>query len=351
MPSHSSKFYGDILASLLAHDELPEDRMRHVLEEILSGRWDEAEIAAFLVALRMKGETSRELAAAAQVLREQMVRFETTCPGVLDTCGTGGDRSKTFNISTVTALVVAGAGVPVVKHGNRASSSSSGSADVLSVLGLPIDVDQDSVLRGFEKTGLAFCFAPQFHPGLRRLGPIRRRLGVRTLFNCLGPLANPAGAHYQLLGVGWPELLDPMAQALARLGTRHAFLVSGHDGLDEVTLSGPTRVREVRNSQVSRLEWTPHDFGLAPCQTASLQVDGPESSAARIRDILLAKPGPSTCVVVANAAAALLAADAVQNLKEGVLRAQETLARGRPRVILNELIACYQNSANPVLIN
>ncbi|HEV3203240.1 MAG TPA: anthranilate phosphoribosyltransferase [Gemmataceae bacterium] len=347
MASNSPDGFSNILALLMARQELSENRMRHALESMLTGKWDEVEIAAFLIALRMKRETGSELATAAQVLREHMVRFETLCPGVLDTCGTGGDGLETFNISTATAFVVAGAGVPVVKHGNRASSSRSGSADVLAILGLPIDADMAVTRLAFEKTGLAFCFAPLFHPGLRRVGPVRRRLGVRTLFNCLGPLANPASAPYQLLGVGWPELLDPLAGALAHLGTRHAFLVSGHDGLDEVTLAGPTRVREVRMNQVFRLEWTPEDFGLAPCSVEDLQVQSPQASAALVRDVLAGKPGPATRVVLANAAAAVLAAERVGSLPEGVALADKTLADGKPQNILNQLMVLYRETGNP----
>src|SRR5262245_49236322 len=193
----------------------------------------------------MKGETAEELAAAAAVLREAMVKLPAARGGVLDTCGTGGDGTGTFNISTAAALVAAAAGVPVVKHGNRAVSGNSGSADVLAALGVRVEGDGAFARRCLERAGLAFCFAPYFHPALRHVAAVRRRLGIGTLLNCLGPLANPAGAAYQLLGVGRPELLDRMAGALARLGTGRALVVCGRDGLDEVSLGGPTLVREV----------------------------------------------------------------------------------------------------------
>src|SRR5258708_857640 len=208
-----------------------------LLEAMLAGAIDEVQCTAAVMALRAKGETGLELAAAAGFLREHMVRLDTTRTGLLDTCGTGGDGIGTFNISTATALVAAAAGVPVVKHGNRAVSSRCGSADVLIQLGVAVDGDVGCTQRCLEEIGIAFCLAPLFHPALKQVADLRRRLGVRTIFNFLGPLLNPAGACYQLIGVGHAELLDPLADALARLGTKHAFLGCGRDGLDEVTLT------------------------------------------------------------------------------------------------------------------
>ena len=199
-----------------------------------------------------------------------MIRLEPPTRPVLDTCGTGGDGTGTFNISTATALVVAGTATPVVKHGNRSVSSRCGSADVLVALGVPVESGPAWAQRSLDAHGFAFCFAPQFHPALAKVGPLRRKLGVRTIFNLLGPLLNPAGAEHQLLGVGRRDLLDPMAGALARLGTRRAFLVSGKDGLDEVSLAGPTFVRHVRDGKVESLEWTPADFGLEPVSVSDL---------------------------------------------------------------------------------
>jgi anthranilate phosphoribosyltransferase len=331
------------LETLLDRRDLDATHVCQVVHHLLSGGLGEVELTALLVAWRMKGETGEELAAAAAVLREYMVPVETGHPDVLDTCGTGGDGLQTFNISTATALVVAGAGVPVVKHGNRAVSSQSGSADVLAHLGVELELDHTAVRRCLERVGLAFCLAPQFHPALRHVGPVRKRLGIRTLFNCLGPLANPASAGYQLLGVGKREWLDPMAQALARLRTRHALLVHGHDGLDEVTLTGPTEVREVRGNQVWSHQWTPADFAQEPCAIDELTVTGPLGSAAVVRAILDGQPGAGRRIVLANAAAALLAADACATLTEGVNRAAHAIDSGAARQVLEQLIRWSQH--------
>lgn len=314
--------------------------MRAVMDDVVGGRCGEMETAALLVALRAKGETADELAAAATVLREHMVRLETGRDDVLDTCGTGGDSSGTFNISTATALVAAAAGVPVVKHGNRAVSGRSGSTDALAALGVHAEGDCAWAVRCFAATGVAFCFAPLFHPALRHVAAVRRRLQVRTLFNCLGPLVNPALSPYQLLGVGRAEWLEPMAGALARLGTRRALLVHGRDGLDEVSLAAPTLVREVRGGRVTAWEWTPEDFGLACCTADELQADGPEQSAAVVRAVLEGKDGPAARVVLANAAAALVAAERVTTLAEGVARARQAIAGGAARAVLERLRAC-----------
>jgi anthranilate phosphoribosyltransferase len=332
-------WFTETLTALIERRDLDTARMGELLRHVLSGSCGEAETAALLVALRMKGETADELAAAAAVLREHAVPFRSDRDGLLDTCGTGGSGRATFNVSTATALVVAGVGVPVVKHGNWAMSGRSGSADVLAALGVTVTADAVRGRLCLERAGMAFCLAPHFHPVMKSVSGVRKRLGIRTLFNCLGPLLNPARAPYQLLGVGRTEWLDPLAGALAQLGTRHAILVRGCDGLDEVTLAAPTRVREVRGGTVRAREWTPDDFGLAPCPLEELRAEGPEESAAVVRSVLRGDDEPATRVVLANAAAALVAAERVTALREGVALAAEAIRAGRARRVLDELVA------------
>lgn len=332
-------WFRDTLETLLDRRDLTAEQARPVFEHLL-GEPEPADAAALLVALRMKGETATELAAAAAALRDRMTPFATGRDDVLDTCGPGGTGDRTFNISTAAAIVAAGAGVPVVKHGNRAVSSLCGSADVLRELGLPIESGPAWARRCLDAAGLAFCFAPHFHPILARLGDLRRRLGVRTIFNSLGPLANPAGAAYQLLGLGRPEQLDPMARALAILGTRHALVVCGPDGFDEVSLSGPTAVRQVRGNTITSLTWSPDDFGLEPCRVEEFRIADAAASAAVIRDVLNDRPGPPRRIVVANAAAALMAAQRVPSLRDGVRLADEAIRSGMARQVLDRLRAC-----------
>jgi anthranilate phosphoribosyltransferase len=286
----------------------------------------------------MKGESAAEIAAAALVLREQMVRLVPVSGPVLDTCGTGGDESGTFNISTAAALVAAGAGVPVVKHGNRAVSSRSGSADVLVELGVNIEGGPEWSQRCLDRIGFAFCFAPHFHLGMAHVARLRRKLGVRTLFNLVGPLSNPASADFQLLGVGKPELLDPLAGALARMGIRRAVLVCSTDGLDEVSLSAPTMVRVVEGDEFAAREWHPADFGLTGVRPDEIKADGPVASAGVIRDVLDNRDGPARRIVLANAAAALWAAGAVGGLREGVERADAAVAGGKAKSVLEQLV-------------
>ncbi len=334
---HDTPSLQPLLAALLARRELSEADMRVAMRGMLGGDHDDVQRAAFLVALRMKGETSREIAAAAAVLREHMVRWDPGRPDVLDTCGTGGDGAGTFNISTATALVLAGAGVPVVKHGNRSVSSRSGSADVLASLGVHVEGDAEHARRSLHETGLAFCFAPNFHPALRHVAALRRRLGVPTIFNCLGPLANPAGAPRQLLGVGRLELLDVIAGALGRLGTEHALVVCGRDGLDEVSLAAPTLVRRVQGDDIAAWEWTAADFGLPPCTPDGLLARDPADSARIIERVLTGADGPATWVVLANAAAGLVAAGRVRAVCDGVEQARAALRSGGALQVLEKL--------------
>ena len=326
-----------LFAELLAGRELSAAGITEAVRDLVAGRVADAHAAAFLTALRAKGETAGEVAAAALVLREQMLRLVPVSGPVLDTCGTGGDDSGTFNISTAAALVACGAGVPVVKHGGRAVSSKSGSADVLRELGVPVEAGPEWAQKCLDRAGFAFCFAPHFHRGMAHVAALRKKLGVRTLFNLLGPLANPANAPYQLLGVGKAELLDPLAAALAHLGVRQAVLVCSADGLDEVSLSAPTMVRVVRGNEYEAREWQPGEFGLATVPTASIRAADSTESAALIRGVLNGDDGPARRIVVANAAAALWAAEAVSTLKDGVAKAEAALAAGKPRAVLEAL--------------
>ena len=336
----SAAFRSQLLAELGNRCPLQSDAMCRVIRGMMGGDWREEQIVEFLTALRKKGETGQEIADAASVLREHMVRFDCGTHEVLDTCGTGGDGAGTFNISTAAALVAAGAGVTVVKHGNRAASGRTGSADVLTALGVSVDSDLSWTKRCLEHAGFAFCFAPRFHPAMRHVAAARRRLGFRTLFNCLGPLSNPAGACYQLIGVGHLDWLDPLADAVRRLGTRRTLLVFGSDGIDEVSLAAPTYVREVQNGQVASWQWTAEDFDLATCSLNELRSEGPKESSERIQAILNGEEGPATRVVLANASAALIAAGKAETPADGVMMAREAINTGKAHAVLKRLIAC-----------
>jgi anthranilate phosphoribosyltransferase len=297
---------------------------------IMAGEAAEPVIAAFLTALRVKGETADELAGAVEAVRERMAPWDRTrfSGPLLDTCGTGGDGANSVNVSTATALVVAASGVPVAKHGNRSASGNSGSAEVLTELGVAIEASPEVLQRGLDELGIVFFFAPSFHAALRHAAPVRRQLPFRTLFNLVGPLANPARPEYQLVGVAHERQADLVAETLVRLGTFRAAVVTGSDGLDEVTLAGPTLVRWVEQGRITRKAWTPANFGLPPVPAASLRVSGPAESAALIQKLLAGEPGPVRALVLANAAAALLVAGAVPTLPEGVRRAADALDSG-----------------------
>jgi anthranilate phosphoribosyltransferase len=334
-----TSLFSETLAQLLSGREFAPGFIQRAMCEIVGGRWGDIEIAAFLVALRMRGETAMEIAEAATVVRQAMRVLDVGPLQVLDTCGTGGDGAGIFNVSTAVAFVVAAAGVPVVKHGNRAvSGHTAGSADVMAELGVRVEGGPERARHCLQQCGLAFCYAPDFHPALRQVGAVRRRLPTRTLFNLLGPLTNPARAPYQLIGVGQPEWLDRLAGAVKILDARRAFIVSGREALDEVSLSGPTLVREVRGDELLAHEWTAADFGLDPCNLADLKVSSAAESAARIGAVLAGDKGSATRMVLANAAAALLAAERVANLSEGVRVAADALESGRARRVLEHLI-------------
>jgi len=333
---------GSLLETLAKGRDLTFDEMRAVTSRIMQGGASDEQIARLLTLLATKGETVDEVAGAAAAMREQMTPIRTTRTGVLDTCGTGGGGSGTFNISTAAALVVAAAGVPVAKHGNRAMTSRSGSADALAVLGVNVAADVPTVEACLDELGICFCFAPLLHQSMKRVGPIRRQLGFRTIFNLLGPLANPAGAEYQLLGVGKAPLRPLLAAALARLGVRRALVVCGDDGLGEVTISGPTAVTEVVDGSLSELRWTPADFGLNRAPLDGLQVAGPEESAAIIRQVLAGAAGAARDVVVLNAAAGLWTVGHSDSPREAAQMAAAAIDSGAAARLLAQLAEATQ---------
>jgi anthranilate phosphoribosyltransferase len=320
------------LRKLAARQDLSVPEAEAAVLDVLSGEAPEAAIAALLTALRVKGETADELIGAVMAVRSRVATdgLRPTPPGAIDTCGTGGDLANTVNVSTAAALVVAACGVPVVKHGNRAASGNSGSAEVLAELGVAIEAGPPVVARCLAELGVTFLFAPRYHAGLRFSGPVRRQLPFRTLFNLVGPLANPALPDYQLVGVAGERPAVLVAETLARLGTRRAAVVTGSDGLDEVTLAGPTQVYWVEGGGVTPLRWVPDDFGLGHIPTEELRVSGPSDSAARISHVLSGEPGPIRDAVLANASAALrVAGRCGDDLSDGVRMAADAVDTGR----------------------
>ncbi len=320
-----------------AGQDLSMDQMAETIGRIMEGRCQEQQIARLLTALHEKGETVAEVAGAARAMRSHMTPIRTTRTGLIDTCGTGGDGSGTFNISTVAALVTAAAGVPVAKHGNRGITSRSGSADALAALGVNIDADVACVEACLDELGICFCFAPLLHGAMKHVGPVRKKLGIPTIFNILGPLVNPASAEFQLLGVGKARLRPLLAEALAMLGTGRTLVVHGSDGLDEVTISGPTEVTETAAGALREFTWKPDDFGIKTAALDSMTIDGPEQSAAMIREILAGKPGPPRDIVVANSAAALWTAGRNESLAVCAADAAEAIDGGAARDLLARL--------------
>lgn len=333
----------DAIKAIVASRDLQQDEAALVMEQIMTGEATQAQIAAFLTALHLKGETDAEIAGMAEVMREKAVRVSHTMP-VLDTCGTGGDASNTFNISTAAAFIAAGAGVTVAKHGNRAMSSRCGSADVLEGLGVAIDLDAEGVTRCLDQAGIGFMFAQKFHPAMRYAGPVRREIGIRTVFNVLGPLANPAHAEYQVVGVGSAVLAPKLANALSRMGTRHALVVHGADGMDELSLSAPSHVWEVRADHAPRqFEVRPDELGLTMASRETLAGGTIAENATTIRMLLEgAEQGPRRDVVLLNAAAGLVAAERAGDLREGLALAVESLTNGLARDRMERMVAISQ---------
>jgi len=327
------------LQILLDKQDLSADQMRAVMRLIMSGGATDAQIGGFLIALRCKGESIDEIAAAAEVMRELAGKVHVKGEYLIDTCGTGGDGANTFNISTTCAFVVAAAGGRVAKHGNRSVSSSCGSADVLEAAGVNLDLTAEQVARCVNELGVGFLFAPKHHGAMKyAIGP-RREMGVRTLFNLLGPLSNPAGAPNQLIGVFGKDWLEPLAQVLKKLGSRHVLVVNADDGLDEISIASATRVAELKDGQVTTYTVAPEQFGLQRADIAELAVDGTASSLAMVKSVLDNKSGPARDIVVLNAGAAIYAADLADSLAAGVEKAQQVIASGAARAKWDALIA------------
>lgn len=326
-----------ILSALQSRTDLSSKQMQDTIGWFLSGSASPESIKRLLELLADKGESTEELTGAARALRQSMLRVPTDAATVVDTCGTGGDGSKTFNISTAAAIVTAAAGVKVAKHGNRKITSSTGSADVLSELGINLEAVPAVVEQCLRDIGICFCFAPHFHPAMRHVGPVRREIPRPTIFNRLGPLANPASANCQVLGVGDEFLVEKMASALQQLGTKRSLVVRGEDGVDEISLSSPTRVLEVTADGLTEHRWSPADFGIEQADRSELFADDPKSSADCIREVLDGQQGPKRDVVVLNTAAALWIAGRSPNLRVCAERAAEAIDNGQAKAMVQKL--------------
>lgn len=326
------------LEKLHRRDDLTEAEAGEAMAAIMDGRALPSQIAALLVALSMKGERPAEIVGFARTMRERAVKVRQPDRLVVDTCGTGGDRAHTFNVSTVAALVVAANGLVVAKHGNRSVSSRCGSADVFEQLGVRIDAEPASVERTLERAGISFFFAPTFHPSMRHAGPTRRELGVRTAFNLLGPLTNPAGATRQIVGVPRPELTELVARALGMLGSERAWVVHGADGLDEISTTGYTKISEARDGWVRTFYLHPMEAGLPKATAESLKGGDPAENADIARRVLAGQQGPARDIVLLNAGAMLLVAERVRDLRDGIAAAARAIDSGKASAILDRLV-------------
>ncbi len=352
----TSPIITEAVRTLIERRDLSRIEAAAAMEAIMSGAATNAQIAAFLTALRMKGETVEELIGFAQVMRAKAVRVRTRADEVagltgtdrdmlIDTCGTGGDAAGTFNVSTATAFVVAGAGLRVAKHGNRSVSSLCGSADVVETLGINLELPPPKVSRCVDEVGIGFLYAPLLHTAMKHVMAARREMGVRTVFNMLGPLTNPAGANAQVIGVYAAALTEPLARVLAELGTHRAFVVHGADGLDEISNTGESRVSEVREGVVGTFSVRPEDFGMPRAAIGDLKGGDREQNAEIIRGILAGEPGPKRDIVLMNASAALVAGGRARDLKEGVELAARSIDTGAARGRLERLVAFSQELA------
>ncbi len=319
----------EIIEKLAKNEDLSAAQMQQTMEEIMTGRAQTKDIVSFLTALSNKGETVEELTAAVKVMRYHVTGISTKHKVILDTCGTGGDRKGTFNVSTIVAFVASGAGITVAKHGNRSVSSSCGSADILEALDININMSKEKIEKCLDEIGIAFLFAPNFHPAMKYAMPARKQIGKRTMFNILGPLSNPAGATHQLVGVFDAYWTGVLAEVFLRLGTQHALVVHGQDGLDEITTAAKTYVSEAHKGRVDNYEINPEDFGIQKSKLEDLLGADAASNAKILMDILNGKPGPKRDIVVLNAAAAIYAADKAGSIKEGIKFAAESIDSGK----------------------
>ena len=334
-----------IMQKVATGASLTEEEVKDAFETMMSGVATPVQMAAFLMALRVRGETIPEITGAARLLRERMVPVEAP-PDAIDIVGTGGDGHNTFNVSTAAALVAAGAGVPVAKHGNRAVSSLSGASDVLAALGVKIDVPPLVISRSIAEAGVGFMWAPMHHTAMKHWAPARAELGIRTIFNLVGPLANPAGVKRQVVGVFNAAWTEPVAEVLKNLGSEHAWVVHGSDGLDEITTTGPTRVTELKDGEIHTVEVRPSDVGLPPATLEDLKGGDATVNAAKIRELLAGEEGAFRDIVVLNAGAALHVGGKSPSLKDGVARAQRAIDEGSASRALDKLVAVTNQVAD-----
>ena len=334
------------LQTLLNKQNLNSDEMREAMRQIMSGRATDAQIGGFLIALRCKGETIDEIAAAAEVMRELADKVEVKGAHVIDTCGTGGDGANTFNISTTCAFVVAAAGGQVAKHGNRSVTSSCGSADVLEYAGVNLDLTAKQVSQCVNETGVGFLFAPKHHGAMKYTRNARREMGVRTLFNLLGPLSNPASAPNQLIGVFAKVWVEPLAQVLKKLGSKHVLVVNADDGLDEISIASPSTIAELKDGKVTCYTISPEQFGFKRASLAELAVDGAAASLAMVKSVLDNKPGAAKDIVILNAGAAIYAANITDSLDDGMEKARQVIASGAAKAKFEALIAYSKTLKN-----
>lgn len=328
----------EVIKKATAFEDLTEDEAYEAVNKIMDGSVEASQMAAFLIALKMKGETADEITGAARAMREHALKVTLKSAYAIDTCGTGGDGAKTFNISTAASIVAAAGGVKVAKHGNRSVSSKSGSADVLSKLNIDIELGEEEVEKSIDEKGMGFIFAQVYHKAMKNVGPVRKQLGVRTLFNILGPITNPCDLKGQVLGVYDKKLIDVVSKVLVKLGRERAIVMHGSDGLDEITTTGETYVNEIRGNEIESYTITPEEFGIKRASLSEIEGGTPEENAEIIMDILKGKKGPKRDIVVLNSAAALYVGKAVDDLKAGVKLAEKLIDDGAAYKKYEELI-------------